>query len=212
MRLNNIAGQKFGRLLVLNRVENVNGRVAYLCKCDCGKEVIVKSGDLTSGNTKSCGCLRTEKLLQRSISHGKSKTRLYKIWKGIRNRCYNQKHHDYIHYGERGITVCDEWKNDFIAFEKWAKNNGYNEKLTIERIDANSNYCPDNCKWITIQEQQSNKRNSHYIEYQGEKRTLAEWSRILDINHAVILTRLRRGWPVEKALSPIKFRTNGKPR
>ena len=146
-KLNDLTGQRFGRLTVLERTE-----LKWLCKCDCGNKKIVAGGHLVSGDTKSCGCLR--------IKHGMRNTRLYSIWHGMKERCYNTKHKFYKHYGGRGIKVCEEWKNDFQTFADWALSHGYADNLTIDRIDVNGNYEPSNCQWATNAEQQRNKRNS----------------------------------------------------
>ena len=127
-----LVGQKFGRLTVIERAENKNGRVAWICKCDCGKFTTVISKTLVNGDTKSCGCYHKDKV---SV-HNKSKTRLYNIYVHVKQRCYNSKDDRYKNYGSRGITVCDEWLNDFQAFYDWAMANGYRDDLTIDRIDV----------------------------------------------------------------------------
>jgi hypothetical protein len=201
MKFQNLVGQKFGNAIVLKRVANKGGRVAYLCKCDCGNEFVTTALNLKSGDTKSCGCIRAKMLSSRNERHGKSKTRLYRIWLGIKKRCTNKNESCYKNYGGRGIKICDEWVNNYPAFETWANANGYNENLTIDRIDVNGNYCPNNCRWITKQEQGYNKRNSRFIEYNNKKRTVAEWAKELGINYDTIHLRLQRGWPIEKVLS-----------
>lgn len=156
---------KFGRLLVLYRVENVrtkSGRsmVVWHCKCDCGNEVDVRAQNLKDGNTKSCGCLNSDEVIKRNTTHGLYYTRLHRIWSGMKQRCYYSKCRSYKDYGGRGITICDEWLNDFKTFYDWAISNGYKEGLTIDRKNNDGNYEPQNCRWITNSEQQKNKRNN----------------------------------------------------
>lgn len=205
-----LTGQTFGRLVVVKRVENKGKRVAYLCKCNCGNEFVTTAPNLTRGDTRSCGCLKMEVLVKRVAKHKKTNTRLYRIWKIMKTRCYNKHFHKYNDYGARGIIVCDEWKNDFVAFEKWANNNGYNDTLTIDRIDFNGNYEPSNCRWATAEEQANNRRSLHYIEYDGKKRTISDWAKELNLSPATIVMRLKRGWPIEKTLSSKKYKNNGK--
>ena len=159
-KLIDLSGQRFGRLTVLRKAESINGKTAWLCKCDCGNECVVVRTNLKSGNTSSCGCGRNEKTKQRSLKHGKSKTRLYRIWTGMKTRCFDKNVKEYAFYGGRGITICAAWLNDFKPFMDWALTNGYADNLTIDRIDVNGNYCPENCRWVTIQEQQSNRRDT----------------------------------------------------
>ena len=144
------------------------------------------------------------------VYHSKSSTRLYNIWRGIKERCYRPKHLRFDKYGGRGIHICDEWKNSFENFKIWAINNGYDESLTIERIDVDGNYEPNNCRWATNKEQQNNKRNNRRITWNGVIKTLAEWSDVVGIKKTTLKERLNAGWDVEKALTtPIKRRTRG---
>jgi hypothetical protein len=120
------------------------------------------------------------------------------------NRCYNKNNDNYKHYGKKGITICEDWKNSFESFVIWAKNNGYNDKLTIDRIDFNGNYCPENCRWVTMEEQANNKKNNIFITYNGKTQTIAQWSRELNIKRACLEFRYHKGWEVEDILNPIK--------
>ena len=182
----NIVGEKFGRLTVMATVskeERIGGadarrRVQYHCVCDCGNKLIVTQANLMAGRVESCGCLRREALSEAATTHGLTKRkrgedqpRLYHIWRGMKQRCYYDKHPGYEKYGGRGITVCDEWKNSFESFHKWAIANGYSDDLTIDRIDVDGNYEPDNCRWATRSEQQLNKQ-SHKFERERLERFL----------------------------------------
>lgn len=133
--------------------------------------------------------------------HGKRKTRLYRIWANIKTRCTNVNDPHFKRYGGRGITICDEWKNDFKAFYDWSMLNGYADDLTIDRINNDGNYCPANCRWVTVAEQNRNKRNVKYIIYNGEKHTIPEWTKILHLRKETIRERLKRGWSETEAIT-----------
>lgn len=135
------------------------------------------------------------------LKHGEANTRLHIIWKAIKQRCYNPNTKRYKHYGGRGVTMCEEWKNNFLAFYEWAMENGYNDSLTIDRIDVNGNYESSNCRWATYKEQANNKRNRKTFSHNGKKHTLAEWSEITGIKVQTIWARLKSGWSIEDALT-----------
>lgn len=170
-------GKRFGRLTVLEKAPGNNkGQYFWICRCDCGQTTAPIAGSyLRRGQRKSCGCLRREIATERGSTlnktHGMYQSRLYHVWQGMNARCTNPKNPRYTHYGGRGITVCDEWRNSFEAFYEWAMANGYNPdaewgKCTIDRIDVNGNYCPENCRWVTIAEQ---NRNTTRTIHKGEK-------------------------------------------
>ena len=165
----NMVGQRFGRLTVIRQEGFTNGRVAkWLCLCDCGKERIIDGSSLRRGYSKSCGCLRDEIESKIHSTHRKTKTKLYNVWTHMIQRCYNPSHTAYKRYGGRGISVCDEWRNDFMRFYEWAMANGYDEnapfhQCTIDRIDNDKGYSPDNCRWVDAKTQNNNKSNSRKV-------------------------------------------------
>lgn len=149
-----LSGMRFGMLTVVKRGENDKNRHAmWYCKCDCGKAILVSSSALLNGNQKSCGCSN-----KRRTSHGESKSRLYHIYSGMKQRCYNPNNNRYEYYGARGIQLCDEWKSNYGAFAEWSKAHGYSDSLSIDRIDVNGDYSPDNCRWIPLEDQSKNRR------------------------------------------------------
>lgn len=208
----NLIGQKFNRLLVIERAENSkDGSSRWKCKCDCGNTIIVSRTHLIHNHTKSCGCLNHDTL--KRMTHNKSDTRLYSIYYKMKSRCYNTKQKGYKNYGGRGIKVCKEWldkENGFMNFYNWAMNNGYKDNLTIDRIDVNGNYEPNNCRWATIKEQANNKRNNRYLTYNGEKHTIQEWTKIIGISRATIENRIELGLSIEKILDKTIHHNNRK--
>lgn len=162
MQLIDLVGKKFGRLTVIRRAGHTGKETTWDCICECGKSSTVIGRDLRNGNTKSCGCLQVEMARNSNIKHGGSargnKTDLYARWEGMKKRCFQPKCKSYKDYGGRGISVCDEWKNDYGAFRDWALSNGFRPDLTIERVNNDGNYSPDNCKWIPKSEQSKNRR------------------------------------------------------
>jgi len=176
----------------------------WRCMCDCGRETLVAGGHLKNAHTSSCVCLYTETLqgdTNPKYKHGQSHTRLYNIWSGMRQRCKNQNNPKYQNYGSRGIRVCDEWDSSFKAFEDWALSNGYDPSLSIDRIDVNGNYCPDNCRWATPEEQSLNRTDNHYLTFNGRTMTMKEWADDMCIPYKQLEYRInQRNMPVEIAL------------
>lgn len=196
-------GLRSGRLLCLEAIKsnsNKNKHIRVKCICDCGKIIITKGTEIKNHNIKSCGCLRLENSLKAHTKHGMTKSKIYRLWYGMKMRCYYCNGKDYHLYGGRGITVCNEWKNDFMAFYNWAIANGYKEGLTIDRKDVNGNYDPSNCRWITSAEQHRNTRTNKFLKYNGEVRCASEWSEKLGLNYNTLLWHLRIGWNIKDAL------------
>lgn len=200
-KIKDLTGQRFGKLTVLSFAGlGKRGLALWNCKCDCGNEITVYGIYMRNGSTKSCGCLAIDVLKSRSKTHGMSKTRLYGIWNGIKSRCNNPRRKKYPDYGGRGIKVCEKWEKSFEAFRDWSMANGYADDLTIDRIDINGDYCPDNCRWVTTQQQANNRRSNIHLTYHGETHNLTEWSSITGIPMATIRRRIELGWSHEEAL------------
>lgn len=202
-RLIELSGQVFGYLTVLSRV-SATGQARWLCACKCGKKTIVPGYDLRTGIIKSCGCLRIEIVKKRSITHGKTKTIEYYAWINMRNRCYYKKNKTFNRYGALGITVCDQWRHSFETFltDMGPRPFGY----SLDRIDPRGNYCPENCRWTTLEIQQTNKKCTKFAILNGETKPISIWCRILGISYRTIRARIAAGWEPEKALlTPIKL-------
>ena len=199
-----LTNQRFGKLVALKKVPSKNHHTYWLCQCDCGNQKIIDGCRLRRGDTKSCGCLSIEQAkinFQKNFyTHRQSKTRLYRIWKGMKNRCYNERTPKYKDYGMRGIRIYEEWQN-FEPFYDWAMNNGYQDDLTIDRIDVNGNYEPNNCRWIKSSLQARNRRNNHLLLFNGKTRGISEWAEIYNLKPLTLLARINRGWSIEKALN-----------
>ena len=199
-------GEKFGRLtLVRIATESTNKYKTWECLCDCGKTTFVHQDNLKSGQVKSCGCLRHEILVKRN-QHGKwngetlvnKHCNIYKIWGSMISRCYKPSCGDYKRYGARGITVCDEWKDNFLVFLDWALINGWQLGLTIDRIDNNQGYTSQNCRWTDRKTQNNNRRSNRFINIDGETHTLAQWSEISGIQSETIAKRINARWDISR--------------
>lgn len=200
-----ITGKRFGKLVVLGPGGRChNGEIKWRCICDCGNTTEVKGSSLRSGITKSCGCRMLDGLKtgwQRS-THNQSKTRLYGIWCGMKNRATEKadKKHKKDYYG-RGIKICSEWEHSFEKFREWALPNGYEDNLTIDRIDNDGDYCPSNCRWITLSEQANNKRSNRNYTFNGETKNISQWAKTLKVSEDMLRGRLVvLGWDVQSAL------------
>ena len=204
-RKTDYTGRKFGRWTVIGVAPNhiTNGGYSvpmWDCVCDCGTRRAVRGNDLRLRKSVSCGCYMVENPV--SKKHGASNSHLYKIYYGMKQRCYNKSNKNYNHYGERGIDICKEWES-YEAFEKWAYSNGYQDGLTIERKNVNQGYSPNNCEWIGRAEQAKNKTTSVLITHNGETHIAAEWDKLLGFSHGTVGRRIRNGWSVEDAITVI---------
>ena len=178
----------------------------WLCKCDCGNEVRTSTTHLRKGHVKSCGCYShdlTSKRNKDNARHGVSRTRLYREWAMMKQRCYKKEHKSYADYGGRGIKICDEWLVSDNFFE-WAISNGYADNLTIDRIDVNGNYEPSNCRWVTMKEQIRNRRNTVIVDYNGEKITLSELAENTGIPYHTIHWRYKIGKTIDEIIKPVR--------
>lgn len=190
---NDLTGRIFGNLTVLYRSsDRGNGKkpvVKWECQCSCSSIVAVKSDSLLSGHTKSCGCQK--------IKHGYSnKERLYQTWKNMRRRCHDPKNKRWEQYGGRGIAICHDW-DDYNQFRKWAMANGYTDELTIDRINVDGNYCPENCRWADAKTQANNISRNRIIEYRNKEMTMSELADYLGLSYSALQHRIERGWDME---------------
>lgn len=202
--LSNIKFDKLTPIECFSRGENKSA--LWRCRCDCGSEIVITASALKQNRPHSCQSCKSAKMWNTRQSHRESKSRLYRIYYNMRKRCENENAVNYHNYGARGITVCDEWKS-YSNFSTWAKNNGYTDELTLERVNGDKGYSPENCRWATYKEQANNTRQNRYFTFNGETLTLTEWSARLGISKNTISQRLKYGWSVEEALStPVRRR------
>lgn len=208
----NLTGKIFGRLTVIGQSpsRDKKGRIVWHCKCACGNERDVFGGYLRGGATKSCGCLQPETARARETKHGGRGTRLYKIWAGIKQRCLNPKNPNASRYSLRGISVCPEWLS-FAPFQKWAMENGYGDGLTIDRIDNDKGYSPENCRWATRTEQVRNRSDNIRLTYKGETLQIAVAAQRAGLPLSAVRARKARGWSDERTLTrPLDQKKRGK--
>ena len=200
-KLIDLTGNKYGKLTVISRQPNApHGVTVWKCKCDCGNTTNVRGNNLKSGAVKSCGCLLKE-APKSNATHNMSKTRLYKEWASMKARCSYSSQPGYKSYGARGIKVCEEWEKSFLAFAEWALSHGYNDVLTLERIDIDKGYAPDNCTWITLGEQSNNRRTNVRITYCGETLNLSQWCKLFGKDYRRVHNRMKKsGWSFERAM------------
>jgi hypothetical protein len=210
------AGARFGRLVIIKEVERIILKPRayvrrFLCRCDCGEEKVVSGYKLRNGSTRSCGCLKHNR--GDGVTNKSPQERLYIIWNCMKQRCRPNSKKYRKNYFDRGIAVCPEWLNNFNAFYEWAVSNGYSPTLSIDRINNNKGYSPDNCRWATSKQQMNNVRYNVFLTAQGETHTLAEWSDILCVPYGTLYTRKRNGWNDEKIITtPVQKRITKKSR
>lgn len=193
-------GYKVGKLTVTKDLGlDKEQKHIWECTCDCGNTVVHSTSALNFGRILSCGCLKHEtgKKLRKYNARDR---KLYFRWNNIRERCYNPNNKAYKNYGGRGIEMCPEWQDDFYTFRDWAISNGYNESLSLDRIDNNKGYSPDNCRWATDKTQSNNRRSNRYITINGVTKTMMQWSEELNIPYSRIQSRLEAGWTAEDAV------------
>jgi len=212
-RIKDLTDQFFGKWHVIGYVGNdKSGKASWLCQCSCDNKTIkiIVGTELVKGKSKSCGCLIGEMNKIRSTTHGMTNTRLHRIWNGMHARCYNKNSKDYKHYGKRGIIICKEWLEDFMNFYNWAAHNGYQKDLTIDRIDVDKNYCPENCRWVSTAIQNKNKTTAIKVTYKGKEWILKDLVDILGLTklYSTIFQRIIRfNWSVEDAINkPINIK------
>ena len=192
---NDLTGKKFGKLEVIGVHDTGSRKTYYVCQCDCGNIKVVRADALISGATKSCGCIKKEQdkaNLAANHSHKMSGTRIYETWQDMKRRCYNKQNARYDRYGGRGITVCDEWLNNFQSFYDWAISNGYSDDLTIDRIDNDGNYEPSNCRWSTAKEQCNNRGSNINITIGNATKSLMCWCEIFNVDYKKVYARYKR--------------------
>lgn len=192
-KVKDLTGTRFGRLVVVELIgKAANGKYQWKCKCDCGNYTIVKGNSLTTSHTKSCGCLEKETKREVNTTHGLRRHPLYGVWLNMKGRCYNSNNSHFKYYGGKGITVCNEWKNNFKLFYDWMINNGYEKGMSIDRIDNYLGYSPDNCRIIPFNKQSSNRTTNYAIMYEGLPYTIAELSKLLNVKSSTLYSKLRR--------------------
>lgn len=196
--LKNMIGTKFNGSVVETR-HGVDkwGQALWECLCSCGNKFTTTGGNIRSGNTKSCGCMKKSFIKEANTTHGDSNTRIYNIWCDMKRRCHSPANYSYEHYGARGISVCEEWGASYEVFKEWSENNGYADNLSIDRIDNDGNYTPDNCRWAGRKVQGRNKRDNRIVDYRGKRMTMAELIETVGMPESTVRYRIKKGIPLD---------------
>lgn len=200
-------GDRFGRLSAIGRPFycklDTESRPVVICECECGRILCVRTRTLLNGDTKSCGCLKLEIARSANTTHGGTYSPLYGIWSSMKTRCYTPGSHGFTWYGARGIGICDQWREDFAVFASWAESTGYHPGLSIERMNCDAGYFPENCIWIPMAQQGINRRPTKWITAFGETKTISAWADDprCPVKRGTLAARIRTGWPHEKAIS-----------
>lgn len=195
-----LTGQRYGSLTVISIAENEPyKKKKWLCKCDCGEDVIVSGSNLRCGHTKHCKKCGHETSRKKKIKHGMTGTKIYYVWQSMINRCENPNSKSYGDYGKKGICVCDDW-HDSSIFIKQALEHGYKDGLEIDRIDTFKGYSPENCRWVTRQLNANNKTTNKYIKHNGEMRTLSDWARYYEVNYKNLSRNMNKGYSLQEAI------------
>ena len=199
-----LTGQKFGRLTVVSKAENdKHGKALWICVCECGRTSTSIGSDLRRGHTISCGCFGRERRLGSLTTHGLHSSSEYGIWTGLIRRCTSPSHKQYRDYGGRGITVCDRW----LTFDNFYFDMGPrpSKAYSIDRVDNDGPYSPENCRWATDVTQSNNRRNNRILAINGQTKTMAQWGKLRGLGSSVICKRIERGWPIDESiLQPVK--------
>ncbi|KAB2699361.1 hypothetical protein F9K79_09715 [Ochrobactrum sp. Kaboul] len=202
--------RRFGRLTAL-AIQRGGRRSYWTCQCDCGNTKVVSISKLTSGNTKSCGCLRSELVTAKNMKHGQKRHPLYSVWRSMKNRCYNPEFNQFKDYGGRGIKVCPEWLDDPAAFIAWGEANGYRKGLDIDRENNGWNYSPQNCRFVSRKTSNRNRRNCRYIDTPAGRMMIAEAVEVSGLSRSLIYYRIGKGWPTDRLFEPATYGNKEKP-
>lgn len=208
MKVIDITNKRFNYLTAIKFSHRIKNHSYWIFRCDCGREIVIEKSRVVGGRNKSCGCKKNELCKLAKLTHGDSRFSEYRnlffVWCGIKQRCFYKNHICYKNYGGRGITMCDEWLNDYSIFKKWSLNNNYKYGLKIDRINNNGNYEPNNCRWVSNKENCRNTRKNKTIFYNNEHHCISEWCEIYNISASLFYNRKKLGWDLDKIFNTKK--------